>query len=380
MVLRPGQILQLLVMALLGLALVMVHSAGMTVGQPGGGGSILASRHLAYAIVAVAVMMIVSRLDVRSMFNARGWANPLPWIIVVAIGLTLHVQLFGRTINGARRWGSLLGVSYQPSELIKWTLVIALAWWCSRRQYVMRRFFHGLLPPLLLVGFGCGLVIIEDLGTAALIGSVAMLMLLAGGAKLWHMALITPAPIIAVVAAIMTSPYRLARIMSFRDPWVDPEGTGYHAIQSMIAIAGGSATGRGLGNGIQKFGYLPEDTTDFVFAIICEELGIVGAVLVVAIYLTLIWTAIGVVRDCRDAFGRLLALGVLLTVGLQALMNLAVVTVMVPTKGIALPLISAGGTGWIATAAAIGLVAALDEANHLDDVPSLDDRAAYAIG
>lgn len=367
-------------MALLGLALVMVHSAGMTIGQPSDGTSILLSRHLAYAITAVGVMLFVSRLDVRSVFTARGWGNPLPWMIAVAIGLTVYVQLFGRTINGARRWGHLFGVSYQPSELIKWTLIIAIAWWCSRRQHAMRRFFHGLLPPLLLVGLGCGLVIIEDLGTAALIGVVAMLLLLAGGAKLWHMALIAPGPIVAVVAAIITSPYRKARIFSFMDPWLDPEGTGYHAIQSMVAIAGGSATGRGLGNGIQKFGYLPEDTTDFVFAIICEELGIVGAVLVVAIYLTLIWTALGVVRDCRDVFGRLLALGVMLTVGLQALMNLSVVTVMVPTKGIALPLLSAGGTGWIATAAAIGLVVALDEANRLDDIPALDDRAAYAVG
>jgi len=133
----------------------------------------------------------------------------------------------------------------------------------------------------------------------------------------------------------------------------------------MLAIAQGGLFGRGLGNGIQKFGYLPEDTTDFIFAIICEETGLAGASLVVGLYIVLLWVGMGIVRDCRDTFARLLGLGVLLTVGMQALINIAVVTVVVPTKGIALPLISSGGTGWVVTAFAIGLVAALDNANRM---------------
>ena len=135
----------------------------------------------------------------------------------------------------------------------------------------------------------------------------------------------------------------------------------------MLAIAQGGLFGGGLGNGIQKFGYLPEDTTDFIFAIICEELGIMGAALIVVLYLVLLWIGLSIVKDCKDTFSRLVGLGVLLTVGLQALINIAVVTVVVPTKGIALPLISAGGTGWIMTAFAIGLVAALDNANRMGE-------------
>jgi len=169
-----------------------------------------------------------------------------------------------------------------------------------------------------------------------------------------------------VVAAIVQEPYRLQRLTAFLDPWADMKGAGYHPIQSMLALAHGNVTGTGLGQGVQKFGYLPEDTTDFIFAVICEEMGFAGAALVIALYLTILWTGLGILRDCRDVFGRLVALGVMLTLGIQAAINLAVVTVMLPTKGIALPLVSAGGTGWVLTAFSLGLLAALDNANALE--------------
>ena len=146
------------------------------------------------------------------------------------------------------------------------------------------------------------------------------------------------------------SPYRLQRLTVFLNPWADPLGAGYHPIQSMLTIAQGGLIGRGLGNGIQKFGYLPEDTTDFIFAVVCEELGLTGAVLVIGLYLLLIWMGWSILCNCKDRFGRLFALGVLTMIGLQTIINLAVVTVLAPTKGIALPLLSKGGTGWILTA------------------------------
>ncbi|MFW6033482.1 MAG: FtsW/RodA/SpoVE family cell cycle protein, partial [Phycisphaeraceae bacterium] len=171
-----------------------------------------------------------------------------------------------------------------------------------------------------------------------------------------------------------------ARLTAFRDPWADPAGAGYHAIQSMVTIAQGGLTGRGVGNGIQKFGYVPEDTTDFIFSIVCEELGLAGAGLVVGLYLVILWVGLGIVRDCRDTFARLVGLGVLLTVGLQVTVNVAVVTVVVPTKGIALPLVSSGGTGWVLTAFALGLLASLDNARELgidgDELPTLSAEPA----
>ena len=229
----------------------------------------------------------------------------------------------------------------------------------------MHRFFRGLLPVLGMVGVACLLIVVEDLGTAALIAGVAGVLLVAGGARIWQMAMMVVPAGGAVYVAIATSPYRMARLTSFLDPWQDARGSGYQAIQSMVAIAGGGPSGRGLGNGIQKFEYLPADTTDMIFAVVWEEMGIAGAAAVVVLFVVMLWAGVGVVRGCRDTFGRLVALGVILTVGLQAAINVAVVTVVVPTKGIALPLVSSGGTGWLVTAFALGLVAALDTDNYL---------------
>lgn len=371
--LRAGQTLQLLVMAILGLAVVLVHSAGMHLqSAPISWTAVLFGRHGAYAVLAILAMVFASRIDIRQVQRVRGRANPLPWLVVISLGLVLLTFVPGvaRSVNGASRWLYLgpasWGLSFQPSELVKWVMVLALACWCVRRRGVMHDFRQGPGPALLLVGLACGLIMIEDLGTAVLIGLASLGILIAGGARLRHVALTLPAAAGAVVLAVANSPYRLARLMSFLDPWRDPQGIGYHPIQSMLAIAQGGLTGRGLGNSIQKFGYLPADTTDFIFAIIAEELGVCGAALVVTLYLLLLLIGLHIVRSCKDMFGRLFALGVTLTIGLQALINIAVVTVVVPTKGIALPLLSAGGTGWIVTAFTLGLVAALDEANALE--------------
>jgi cell division protein FtsW len=150
------------------------------------------------------------------------------------------------------------------------------------------------------------------------------------------------------------------RVKAFFDPYQDPQGIGYHILQSMGAISGGGFAGRGLGNSIQKFGYLPEDTTDFIFAIICEEMGVVGAAVVISLYACLLWCGFSIVRRVEHPFQRLLGLGILLAVGLQAFINIAVVTGSAPTKGIALPLLSSGGTGWVLTAFCVGLVISMD--------------------
>ncbi|MEX0654321.1 MAG: putative peptidoglycan glycosyltransferase FtsW [Phycisphaeraceae bacterium] len=381
--LRSAHLVQLAVVALLGVGVLMVHSASLHVGggAAGEGGllAMFASRHTVYAGLAIAAMLLASRINVRELFRHHGWTNPLWLIVLLALGLAAATLVpgYGVSVKGASRWLYLgpasWGLTFQPSELVKWVVVLAIAWWCARRRGVMHRFWHGLMPAMLLIGVACGLVIVEDWGTAALIGVVAGCLLIAGGARLWQLALLAPPALAGAGAMILHSPYRVTRLTTFLDPWQDPAGAGYHSIQSMLAIAQGGLTGRGLGNGIQKFGYLPEDTTDFIFAVICEEMGLAGAGLVVALYLVILWVGLGIVRDCRDTFGRLVGLGALLMVGLQAAINIAVVTVVVPTKGIALPLVSAGGTGWILTAFGLGLVAALDNAND-------EERAADEPG
>ncbi len=361
---RPGHGLMLIVFALLTLGVVMVNSAGLTVDPPRAIdlGQVLLGRPTVLAIVAVGMLLIGSRIPVLRLYAARGLASPVPWIVLGTLVLlvAVHVPGISREVNGARRWISLGPIGFQPSEVAKWGLIIVLAWYAARRAGAMGSLWRGFAPPMLLVGVVCALIATEDLGTAVLIGMVAVIVLLAGGAKLWHTALLAPPAAVAVGAALLSSPYRLDRLRAFLDPYQDAQGIGYHMIQSMAAVAGGGLAGRGLGNGVQKFGYLPEDTTDFIFAIICEELGLIGAVVVVCLYAGLLLCGLAIIRRVPDSFSRLLGLGILATIGLQALINMAVVTGLAPTKGIALPLLSSGGTGWALTAFCVGLLVSMD--------------------
>jgi len=356
-------------MALLGIGVVMVHSAGMRIDDPdlADPWAVFVSKPLLYGGLALAAFGLFSQLDPGWIFNRRTAMNPAVLGLLGAVVLTgvAMIPWLGHQANGAWRWIKIGSFQFQPSELVKHGMVLALAWYAARRSGVLHKFFAGLLPALCLVAIACGIVVLEDLGTAVLVGLVSMILLWAAGARLWQLILVSPIAIGGAVAMVVTSPYRVRRITAFLDPWADPGGTGFHPIQSLLAFAGGGPTGRGLGNGIQKFGYVPEDTTDFIFTVIAEELGAAGCGVVVVLFLVILWTGMQVVRESRDPFSRILAMGVTLTVVIQASINIAVVTVVVPTKGIALPLISNGGTGWILTAAALGMVAAIDNANHV---------------
>ncbi|MFG0330507.1 MAG: FtsW/RodA/SpoVE family cell cycle protein [Phycisphaerales bacterium] len=374
--LRAGHAVALCVLALLTLGIVMVTSAGLTIDpeQAVSLQGILTSRTTIYAAVAVGLMIAGAHIDPASLHRRLGARWSPAWLIVgVSVVFLVLVQFdgVGREVNGARRWINLgpvgLNLSFQPSELAKWATVYAVAvWGVTRGRESMGRFLAGLAPCLAGVMLVCGLIVVEDLGTAVLICAVAVVMLFAAGARWWHLAALAPAPLAAFIAALLTSPYRMDRVHAFIDPYVDPADKGYHMIQSMVAVSNGGATGRGLGHGVQKFGYLPEDTTDFLFAIICEELGVLGAILVVFLYGALLLAGLRILRRQRDDLGRLFALGVLLTIGFQAIINLAVVTGLAPTKGIALPLLSSGGTGWMLTALSLGVLVGMDRRSAVD--------------
>tara|TARA_Y100000589_G_scaffold319668_1_gene348525 strand:- start:165 stop:1076 length:912 start_codon:yes stop_codon:yes gene_type:complete len=287
-------------------------------------------------------------------------------LISISILLLILVQLpwIGREVHGARRWIDIGPIGFQPSEVAKWCLVLFLAWHIVANRDRIGEFWKGFVPAtglILLIG---GLIGVEDLGTAIVVVLVGMIMLVAGGCKLRHALMPLPVAAVGIAAALISSPYRIDRIRAFMDPYADAQGTGYHVLQSMSAISGGGLVGRGLGNGVQKFGYLPEDTTDFLFSIICEELGIVGCLLVMALYMALMLVGLKILNNTVNAFERLLVFGVLVTISIQALVNLAVVTGLAPTKGIALPLLSSGGTGWILMAFFIGLLGAIDRGNQ----------------
>jgi cell division protein FtsW len=388
---RPGHGIVLAAISLLLLGVLMVNSvslakrAGETAGAlaespspgPVDAATLLWGRPTLYAALAAVMLAAGSLVPVGALSRLRGAASPLPWIVggSVLLLLLVYAPIVGREVKGAHRWVELGPLNLQPSEVAKWFLPVGLAWWCVARRERIRSFLGGFLPPLLAVTAICGLVGIEDLGTAALIFAVSMLVLLAGGVRLGHLLLLVPVGVLGAVAAILHSPYRLRRLAAWQDPFADPQGIGYHVIQSLTAIAGGGLSGRGLGHGVQKFGYLPEGTTDFIYAIICEELGLLGAVLTVLLYTVLLGCGRSVLLargaavqlgDAGDrAFSQLLGLAILLNVGLQALFNITVVVGLAPTKGIALPLISHGGTGWLLTAFSLGLLLSIERETRM---------------
>ena len=354
---RSGDVLLMLLVALLGTGVVAVQSAGLGVTDTLTPMNALGHRMVLLAAGAVGAFLIGGLVPTR--WLAR------PWIVWTAIACTLALVVVvlvpgvGRQVNGARRWLDIGPIGFQPSELAKWIGVLftaaACTWWTRRLGT-----FKGLLLVLLPTGLLALLVLKEDLGTAVLMLAVAAGLVLAAGAKLWHLAVLAPVGCVGLAGAIAIEPYRVQRLQAFMDPFADPTGSGYHVIQSMAAIAGGGPGGRGLGNGIQKYGYLPEDTTDFIFSIICEEAGIGGGLLVVCLLMALVLAGWSVLKATSSTHARLLCLGILLTIGLQAVMNLLVVTGLAPTKGIALPLVSSGGTGWLMTAFALGWIRGID--------------------
>ncbi len=370
--LKYRDILTLCVIALLCLGVLMVQSASMRVtGRQGWQWTAVGVQHLKLAVAALCTYFIVSRIDYARLARGRSlWGNATLWIIVVSAILCLLVLVpgFGKEINGAKRW--LRFPPIQPSELGKWSVVLFLSYALAHRRFNLDRFFGGFLPMLIPIGAITLLVVIQDFGTAALIAVCTIMICLAGRVKLWHI-LVVMGPAMAIgFWFVHHKAYRWRRITAFLDPYAAAQKEGYHMIQSLLSFSTGGVFGRGLGNGIQKLGYLPEDTTDFIFAVVCEELGLFGAILTIALYLGILFVAWQVVRKQRDSFGRLLAFGTACMIGFQALINIAVATVSVPTKGLSLPLISAGGTGLIITCAALGLLASTCRHQHeLERVP-----------
>src|SRR5665213_1759904 len=356
--LRHQDILTACVLALLSLGVIMVQSASSSVtGQLHWQWSIMGGKHVRFAVAAAITYLFIGQIDYSFLMRRKSLlTSPIAWASAFAMLTCVAVLVpgIGSQINGARRWLKLGPMVLQPSELAKWAVVIFLAYWLTRKP--TEKFFTGFLPAMAPVAILCLLVVIQDFGTAALIAICAFTMLLAGRIKLRHILVVLVPALMAGVWFIAHRSYRMKRLLAFRDPWASPQGDGYHMIQSLLSFSTGGIFGRGLGNGIQKLGYLPEDTTDFIFSVICEELGLFGAILTIALYLGIIWVAWQVIRQKRDDFGRMLAFGIASMIGLQAAINIAVATVSVPTKGLSLPLISAGGSGLVITCAALGLL------------------------
>ncbi len=363
------------VAALLALGMVMLYSAGMV--QVGAHYFLMQLVWCGLGLASGAILMVN---DYRVL---KKYALALVGLVVVLLVLVL-VPGLGVKIGGARRWFRIAGVSFQPSEVAKLGLIIFIAWYADRYQRQMSTFWRGLARPGLVIGLVLGLIFVEpDRGSTILLAAVCAIMLLLAGAR-WRFFL--PPFLLAVAGlgvSLLHDPMRMKRIFSWLDLEENKQGVGYQAWQAMIALGSGGWTGVGLGDGRQKLGFVPEHHTDFILSIIGEELGLVATILVVVAFVLLVLCGVYIARRARDTFGQLLAAGITFLIGLQAFINIGVVTSALPNKGLPLPFISYGGSNLLMMLAGVGLLLsiarqALQSAPQTES-PGFDELAAPQI-
>jgi len=338
---------------LLTLGLVMLFSAGMT--TAGGRYPVMPAAWCGVGLVAA---VLVAWLDYR-------YLKKVAWgILAAAVGLLVAVLVVGEDVNGARRWLRIPGVSWfsvQPSEVAKLALIIALAHYGERHQRWMSEFKGGLLIPGIVVGAVLFLVFMEpDWGTTVLMGAVSGIMLLVAGVRWLHLMPTGVAAVGGLVFMLIHNPTRLRRVVG----WLDLEASkdsvaGYQTWQSILALGSGGWTGVGLGGGMQKYGYVPLHESDFIFPMIGEELGLICTLGVVLAFVAIVICGVYIAWHARDTFGMLLGTGLAFLIGLQAFINIAVVTNVLPNKGLPLPFISRGGSNLIVMLVCIGLLVSI---------------------
>lgn len=291
--------------------------------------------------------------------NYSIWKKWAPMLLIICFGLLVIVLIPGIGVvrGGARSWLGISSFGIQPSEFMKLAMIIFLAKWLSNEQQKITEFTKGLLPPLGLVFFAFGLIMLQpDLGTGAVMVGASMILIYTAGARMKHLGGLAMIGVVGLIGLVIAAPYRLKRITSFLDPWSDPLDGGYQIIQSLFAIGPGGLVGLGLGMSRQKFSYLPEPQTDFIFSILAEELGFIGGATLIMLFLVLVWRGVRVAIAAPDTFGSLLAIGITSIIGLQVLINIGVVIGMMPVTGITLPLVSYGGSSLTLLLTALGIL------------------------
>ena len=351
--LQSDKWLFLATLALICASVVMVYSASALVAlerfqQP----YLFVTRQLMWAAVGVAVLSIVMRIDYRAYRNDR-----LVWLVLALVGFMLVAVLFARPINGTRRWFGVGGFGIQPSELAKLAAILFTALILERRRHRIDEVQYSLLPIGLIVGGLVGLILLEpDFGTAVSLLAVIAVMVFAAGISYRYLLGAGLLALPALYVILMQADYRRRRLLTFMDPWADPLGDGFQIIQSLIAVGTGGVFGKGLMSGVQKLFYLPEPHTDFIFAVIAEETGLVGATTVVLCFCVIAWRGLRTAMRAPDSFGAFLALGITMMLVLQAFVNVSVVLGLMPTKGIPLPLVSNGGSSMLINLLGVGVL------------------------
>ncbi|MGH9873214.1 MAG: FtsW/RodA/SpoVE family cell cycle protein, partial [Pyrinomonadaceae bacterium] len=260
-------------------------------------------------------------------------------------------------INGARRWIKFQGFSVQPSEISKLTLAIFLAYFLERHAGEERDFWRTFIPCGVVTALLASLIVVEpDFGTSMMLALTFVIVIYTAGARVSHLAMAAAPALVCAAGLLIFVPWRLARLVSFWDPWADPQKSGFQVVQSLIAVGSGGTNGLGFAQGKQKMMFLPFAHSDFIFAVIGEELGLLGTLAVLSAFALFLWRGIRISFMAPDRFGRLLAIGIVTGIVAQALFNMSVVLSMVPTKGIPLPFISYGGSSLVPTLAAVGIL------------------------
>lgn len=361
------------VLMLMAIGLVMVGSASIAIadrelGQP----FYYLLRQAMYVGVGLSIGAIVLRVPLEI------WERVSALLLIGGILLLIVLLLPGvsRSINGSTRWLSLGFINLQPSEFMKLFVVVYLASYLVRRGEEVRTRVLGFLKPMLLLAMIALLLLMEpDLGASAVIFATALGMMFLAGVRLWQFGVLISLILGAVALLTITSPYRMERITAFINPWADPFDTGFQLTQSLIAFGRGEWFGLGLGGSIQKLFYLPEAHTDFVFAVLAEELGLFGSIGVVLLFIFIVWRAFGIARQAQALemnFAAYVAYGISLWLAMQAFINIGVNMGVLPTKGLTLPLMSYGGSSMLVSCVAVGLLIRVDIETRIAALNSLD--------
>ena len=363
------QLLVLVPLALTAFGLVMVYSATSAPAALGNGNPVAyLERQAIYAVLGIGLLVVAARSDYRKLRRLA------PGLVVTALVLCVGVLVVGERVNGARRWIGLGPAAFQPSELAKLAVLVWCAAYLARRP--PPRTLRELARPVgLLIGLFCLLVLAEpDLGTALTIVVMVGAMLLVAGTPLPTLA--SAYGIVFVFAAIASwaSPYRRARLLVFLDPWKDPTNNGLQNVQALISVGSGGIFGRGLGNGVLKNRYLPEAHTDMIFAVIGEELGLVGISLLIAAYCALAYAGLRLALTCKDPFGKRLAAGITALITGQAAINLAAVLGLAPLTGIPLPFVSYGGSSLVVGLLSVGILLNIARGHGRAEAAPVSDR------
>ena len=351
--LKSDRVLFTAAVLLVCVSMVMVYSASAALALDRYGQAYMfLIRQAMWTALGLATLAVAMRIDYRTYRS-----DTFIWSLIAAVGVLLVLVLFSAPVNGARRWFNLGGLGIQPSEVAKITAVLFTALMLERRMHRIDELSYSLLPILIVVGAMSGLILLQpDLGTAASLLMVVGAMVFAAGLNYRYLVGTLIAGATVLYFLIASSPYRLRRLLAFLNPEADPLGDGFQVMQSLIAVGTGGVFGRGLMGGVQKLFFLPEPHTDFIYAVIGEELGLLGATTVLACFGVIAWRGARIAVRAHDAFGSFLALGVTAMIAVQALVNISVVLGLLPTKGIPLPLVSSGGSSLLVSLLGVGVL------------------------